>query len=97
MWITKYGDYVDFNIKPLSSNHAKAHQNQIDKTILKNKSLAGGNTDQQLVEMSDTNLRKQEQITRQTERELLELEEREQDIRQLEVRPGTYRLQFPYS
>ncbi|KAL0851698.1 hypothetical protein ABMA28_000024 [Loxostege sticticalis] len=44
----------------------------------------GGNTDQQLVEMSDTNLRKQEQITRQTERELLELEEREQDIRQLE-------------
>ncbi|XP_063837888.1 syntaxin-7 [Ostrinia nubilalis] len=42
------------------------------------------NNEEQLVEMSDTNVRKQEQLTRQTERELLELEERERDIQQLE-------------
>lgn len=35
--------------------------------------------------MGDTNLRKQEQLTIQSERELLELEERERDIRELEV------------
>ncbi|CAK1588521.1 unnamed protein product [Parnassius mnemosyne] len=38
----------------------------------------------ELLEMGDTNVRKQEQLTMQSERELLELEERERDIRQLE-------------
>ncbi|KAM3968807.1 syntaxin 7 isoform 1-T2 [Aphomia sociella] len=42
------------------------------------------NSNKELMEMGDTNLRKQEQLTMQSERELLELEERERDIRQLE-------------
>ncbi|CAH2034927.1 unnamed protein product, partial [Iphiclides podalirius] len=43
------------------------------------------NNKEQLVEMGDTNVRRQEQMTVQSERELLELEERERDIRQLET------------
>ncbi|XP_041987804.1 syntaxin-7 [Aricia agestis] len=46
--------------------------------------FAVGGNKEQLVEMDETNVRKQEQINIQTERELQELEEREQDIRQLE-------------
>ncbi|XP_013189163.1 syntaxin-7 isoform X1 [Amyelois transitella] len=42
----------------------------------------GGNKD--LVEMGDAGVRKQEQLTMQSERSLQELEERERDIRQLE-------------
>lgn len=38
----------------------------------------------ELMEMGEPNLRKQEQITMETERSLVELEERERDIRQLE-------------
>ncbi|KAJ8737870.1 hypothetical protein PYW08_000465 [Mythimna loreyi] len=48
--------------------------------------FAMGNTSQskELMEMGEPNLRKQEQMTMQTERSLVELEERERDIRQLE-------------
>lgn len=40
--------------------------------------------DKELMEMDDTNVRKQEQINMQAERTLIELEERERDILQLE-------------
>ncbi|XP_072930746.1 syntaxin-7 [Epargyreus clarus] len=46
--------------------------------------FALGSSNKELVEMGDTGVRKQEQLTMQSERELLELEERERDIRQLE-------------
>ncbi|XP_045509803.1 syntaxin-7 [Colias croceus] len=41
-------------------------------------------SNRELVEMGDTNVRKQEQLTMQSEREMLELEQREKDIKQLE-------------
>lgn len=52
----------------------------------------GSSRDAQLLEMDETTTQKQEQATMQTERELLELEEREQDIRQLEVTFFTFLL-----
>ena len=54
--------------------------------ILLSPFLAEQSHSKELMEMGEPNLRKQEQITMQTERSLVELEERERDIRQLEVR-----------
>lgn len=59
---------------------------QTTSTDVVNVVLTGGSSrDPQLLEMDETTTQKQEQMTMQTERELQELEEREQDIRQLEV------------
>lgn len=44
-----------------------------------------GTDGKELVEMGDSNLRHQEQANMQNERSLVELEERERDVRQLEV------------
>ncbi|XP_004929803.1 syntaxin-7 isoform X2 [Bombyx mori] len=46
--------------------------------------FAMGNSNKDLVEMTETDVRKQEQMNMQAERSLVELEERERDIRQLE-------------
>lgn len=45
----------------------------------------GSSRDPQLLEMDETTPQKQEQMAMQSERQLQELEEREQDIRKLEV------------
>ncbi|PZC79773.1 syntaxin-7 [Helicoverpa armigera] len=46
--------------------------------------MGSSGNNKELLEMGEPNLRKQEQLTMQTERSLIELEERERDIRQLE-------------
>lgn len=45
---------------------------------------SNANNNKELMEMDEAGLRKQEQLNMQTERSLIELEERERDIRQLE-------------
>ncbi|XP_026757661.1 syntaxin-7 [Galleria mellonella] len=73
-----------------ATQRSAAQKNKEDVKKVKSQSInigdpfAMGSNNKELMELGDTNVRKQEQLTMQTERELLELEERERDIRQLE-------------
>ncbi|XP_059055308.1 syntaxin-7 [Achroia grisella] len=73
-----------------ATQRSAAQKNKEDVKKVKSQSINIGdpfalsNDNKDLVEMGETNVRKQEQLTMQSERELLELEERERDIRQLE-------------